>query len=59
MCRSIKALRRPAPRATQEQIEAASPQFIRKASGFRKPSKANQEPFGLQSARWQTPGRSW
>ena len=45
MCRSIKVLRRPPPKATREEIEAASLQFVRKVSGFRKPSKANQEAF--------------
>jgi hypothetical protein len=45
MCRSIKVLRRPPPRATLEEIDAAALQFIRKVSGFRKPSKANQAVF--------------
>ena len=45
MCRSIKTLRRPEPRATREEIDAASLQFIRKVSGFRQPSKANQAAF--------------
>ena len=45
MCRSIKTLRRPAPSATEEEIRAAALQFVRKVSGFHKPSKANQEAF--------------
>jgi len=46
MCRSIKVLRRrETPPATQEEIAAAALQFVRKVSGFRKPSKANQEAF--------------
>ena len=45
MCRSIKTLRRPAPAATNEEITAASLQFVRKISGFRKPSKANEAAF--------------
>jgi hypothetical protein len=45
MCRSIKVLRRPPPTATREEIAAASLQFVRKVSGFRKPSKANQPAF--------------
>ena len=45
MCRSIKTLRRPEPVATDEEITAASLQFVRKISGFRKPSKANQAAF--------------
>ena len=45
MCRSIKVLRRPAEPATNEEIAAASLQFVRKISGFPKPSKANREAF--------------
>lgn len=45
MCRSIKTLRRPEPPATEEEIRAASLQYVRKLSGFRAPSKKNQEAF--------------
>ena len=45
MCRSIKVLRRPAEPATRDEISAAALQFVRKVSGFRKPSRANQEAF--------------
>lgn len=45
MCRSIKTLRRPGEPATQEEIQAAALQFVRKVSGFRAPSKANTEAF--------------
>jgi len=45
MCRSIKVLRRPEEFATREETDAAALQFVRKISGFRKPSKANQEAF--------------
>jgi hypothetical protein len=45
MCRSIKVLRRPAEPATREEISAAALQFVRKVSGFRKPSRANQAAF--------------
>jgi len=45
MCRSIKTLRRPAQAATREEIAAASLQFVRKVSGFRAPSRANQAAF--------------
>ena len=45
MCRSIKVLRRESTPATAEDIAAASLQFVRKVSGYRKPSKANQEAF--------------
>jgi hypothetical protein len=46
MCRSIKTLRRPDERATDEEIEAAALQFVRKVSGFRQPSRRNAEAFG-------------
>jgi hypothetical protein len=45
MCRNIKTLFNFAPPATREEIEAASLQFVRKLSGFTKPSQANAEPF--------------
>lgn len=45
MCRSIKVLRRPDTPVTEPEISAAALQFVRKVSGFRKPSKANQEAF--------------
>ncbi|MDZ4799185.1 MAG: DUF2277 domain-containing protein [Bryobacteraceae bacterium] len=45
MCRSIKTLRRPAPAATEQEIRAAALQFVRKVSGYNKPSKANQDAF--------------
>ena len=45
MCRNIKTLFNFAPPATDEEIYAASLQFIRKLSGYNKPSKANEVPF--------------
>jgi len=45
MCRSIKRLRNPEQPATAEEFSAAALQFVRKISGFQKPSKANQESF--------------
>jgi hypothetical protein len=45
MCRNIKTLFNFDPPATQEEIRAASLQFVRKLSGFTKPSKANEEVF--------------
>lgn len=45
MCRSIKTLRDPAEPATREEIEAAALQYVRKVSGYRKPSRANQAVF--------------
>lgn len=45
MCRSIKTLRRPDATATEEEIRAASLQFVRKVSGYRQPSRANADAF--------------
>lgn len=45
MCRSIKVLRQGSTPATDEEIEAAALQFVRKVSGFRSPSRANTEVF--------------
>jgi hypothetical protein len=45
MCRNIKTLFNFEPPATDAEIRAASIQFVRKVSGFRKPSKANEAAF--------------
>ena len=45
MCRNIKTLFNFDPPATEEEIKAASLQFVRKLSGFHEPSKANEVPF--------------
>ena len=45
MCRSIHTLYNYDPPATEEEVRAAALQFVRKVSGYRKPSKANQEVF--------------
>ena len=45
MCRSIKVLRNPEHPPTKEEIEAAALQFVRKISGYRRPSKANEAAF--------------
>jgi len=45
MCRNIKNLLNFDPPVTEEEIRAASLQFVRKISGFNKPSKANEEAF--------------
>ncbi len=45
MCRSIKKLRQPNQPATDEEIRAAALQFVRKVSGYRAPSRANQDAF--------------
>jgi len=47
MCRSIKQLRNAETPATEEEIRAAATQYIRKVSGYRKPSRANQAAFDL------------
>jgi len=45
MCRNIKMLFNFDPPSTSDEINAASLQFVRKISGFNKPSKANEEAF--------------
>ena len=45
MCRNIKTLFNFEPPATEEEIRASSLQFVRKLSGFNKPSKANEAAF--------------
>jgi hypothetical protein len=45
MCRSIKPLFNFEPPVTEEEIRAASVQFVRKVSGFTRPSKANEAAF--------------
>lgn len=45
MCRNIKNLFNFEPPVTEDEIRASSLQFVRKISGFNKPSKANEAPF--------------
>ena len=45
MCRNIKTLYNFDPPATGDEIRAASLQFVRKLTGYNRPSQANQEPF--------------
>jgi hypothetical protein len=45
MCRNIKTLFNFEPPVTEEEVRAASLQFVRKISGFNKPSKANEAAF--------------
>ena len=45
MCRNIKTLHNFSPPATEEEIRASSLQFVRKLSGFTKPSQRNEEAF--------------
>ena len=45
MCRSIKPLFNYEPAATHDDVQAAALQFVRKVSGYRKPSKVNEAAF--------------
>jgi hypothetical protein len=45
VCRSIKTLYNVEPAANEEEAHAAALQFVRKISGYRKPSRANEEAF--------------
>jgi hypothetical protein len=45
MCRNIRPLFNFDPPVTDDEVRAAALQFVRKISGFTKPSKANEEPF--------------
>jgi hypothetical protein len=47
MCRNIQALYNLEPPVTEEEIHAASLQFVRKISGFNKPSKVNEAAFNV------------
>jgi hypothetical protein len=47
MCRSIKQLRQPDHLAEEQEIRAAALQYVRKISGYRKPSRLNQAAFDL------------
>ncbi len=45
MCRNIKTLYNFEPPATADEVRAAAVQFVRKVSGFQKPSRSNEGPF--------------
>jgi hypothetical protein len=45
MCRSIKTLRQPEGAASDDEVRAAALQFVRKVSGFQRPSPRNEEAF--------------
>ena len=47
MCRNIKTLHNFQPPATEDEVRASSLQFVRKLSGFARPSKANEHAFNL------------
>ena len=51
MCRNIKTLFNFEPPATDDEVNASAIQFVRKLSGFTKPSKANEEAFDLAVER--------
>ena len=51
MCRNIKTLFNFDPPATSVEVNASAIQFVRKLSGFTKPSKANEEAFGIAVER--------
>lgn len=50
MCRNIKQLRYPERPPTDEELELAALQFVRKVTGYRKPSRANEEAFNTAIA---------
>jgi hypothetical protein len=45
MCRNIRTLHNFVPPATEEEVQAAALQYVRKISGYSKPSQANEEAF--------------
>ena len=45
MCRNIRKLRRPDGAPTEDELRDAALQFVRKVSGFQKPSRANEDAF--------------
>ena len=51
MCRNIKTLYNFDPPATTDEVNASALQFVRKLSGFNRPSKANEEAFDLAVER--------
>jgi len=57
MCRNIKPLRYPDRPPTDEELTLAALQFVRKISGYRKPSRANQAAFEQAVAEIAAAGR--
>jgi hypothetical protein len=57
MCRNIKTLFNFEPPATEDEIQASALQFVRKLSGFNKPSQANAEAFELAVGEVSTAAR--
>ena len=58
MWRSIKKLRIPEQPASEEEIQAAALQYVRKVSGYRKPSRRNQQAFDQAVAQVAAATRS-
>ena len=58
MCRNIKTLFNFEPPATEAEIRASALQFVRKLSGFNKPSKANEAAFNLAVAQVSAAART-
>ena len=59
MCRSIKTLRRPDAPASDEEVRAAALQFVRKVSGYRAPSRANEAAFNRAVEEISSASRRW
>ena len=59
MCRNIKTLFNFDPPATHAEIHASALQFVRKLSGFNKPSQANEEAFNRAVAEVSDAARRW
>jgi hypothetical protein len=55
MCRNIQTLFNFELSATEDEVRAAALQYVRKISGFTKPSQANAEEFNAPSTRSRTP----
>jgi len=59
MCRAIKTLANFAPPATDEEIRASALQFVRKLSGFTRPSKANEAAFAEKTYQYRATFAAW
>ena len=58
MCRNIKRLRSPGHFPTDQELHDAALQFVRKISGFRSPSRANQDAFETAVSQVAAAGRA-
>lgn len=58
MCRNIVKLRRPDRSPSDEELEAAALQFVRKITGYRRPSRANQAAFDQAVKQIAAAGRT-